>query len=79
MYALSDWNQTCSDLPKPRIQRENECIKASKSYGLSYLGAHTYANYPRGCFKNRNNHVYWNKHSTGSNYKDCQAVCFNGK
>ena len=65
----------CSESGFQIIDDFNTCRSAAEYFGKTIGEYETVDNYPRGCYLERNDHVYFNNHEIGEKIQFANPIC----
>ena len=75
-FVLVGNGELCSESGFQIINDLNTCKSAAKIYGKAFGEYETADNYPKGCYIERNDHVYFNNHEIGRNISFATPICY---
>ena len=74
-YGLVGFGSLCSEAKLEPIAELDTCKTASEHYGKSFGGFETLEIYPKGCYLEKNEHVYFNNHPLGNKISYANPIC----
>ena len=74
-YIVTEYGSICIEIEKNPVVDEDECIKAAKSLGKTFMGDEENKYYPRGCYIFNNVDIFWNVHKTGMKESKSAEIC----
>ena len=74
-YIVTEYGSICTEIEKNPVVDEDECIKAAKSLGKTFMGDEENKYYPRGCYIFNNVDIFWNVHKTGMKESKSAEIC----
>ena len=74
-FRLSGNGTLCSESGFQIIDDFNTCRSAAEFFGKTIGEYETVDNYPRGCYLERNDHVYFNNHEIGEKIHFAKPIC----
>ena len=75
-FVLVGNGTLCFESGFQRIEDLNSCKSAAEYYGKAFGEYETADNYPKGCYIERNDHVYFNNHEIGRNISFATPICY---
>ena len=66
----------CSESGFQIIDDFSTCRSAAEYFGKTIGEYETVDNYPKGCYLERNDHVYFNNHEIGEKIQFANPICF---
>ena len=74
-YALVGFGKLCMESRLPILADFKECKSAAKFYDKTFAAIETDHNYPKGCYVEKYDYVYFNSHQIGSKSSLANPIC----
>ena len=74
-YGTAGYGKLCPDSGFETLADIKTCKSAAKYYGKDFGETESVGNYPKGCYVNSNDHVYFNFHPTGRKSSSANSIC----